>query len=133
MQAKDIMTRRVITVSPDDTMQQLARVLTEGGISGAPVVGDSGEMIGIVSEADVISKRGARVGDVMHRKVISVTEDTSAEEVCCLMSRNRINRIPVVDASNTLVGIITRSDIIRAIAQGSITPELTVAHQPSSP
>lgn len=125
MQVRDIMTRKVIKVSPEDSVQQLARVLTEAGISGAPVVSASGELVGIVTEADVISKRGAKVQDVMHRSVITVTIDTPAEEACCLMAKNRINRIPVMEDGN-LVGIITRNNIIRAIASGNISPELTI-------
>lgn len=125
MLAKDIMTQKVITASPTDSVQQLARMLTEAGISGAPVINGDGELVGIVSEADVISKRGPRVQDVMHRSVITVTVDTSAEEACCLMAKNRINRIPVMD-DGKLAGIITRNNIIRAIASGNISPDLKI-------
>ncbi|MDP9378906.1 MAG: CBS domain-containing protein [Chloroflexota bacterium] len=124
MQARDIMTPNVITVSPTDTVQRLAQVLTEAGISGAPVVDDSGEIVGIVSEADVISKRGSRVEEVMHRSVVTVPEDTLVGEVCSTMTRNNINRVPVL-SGDRLVGIVTRADIVRAIALGDLQREDT--------
>ncbi|MDQ3327396.1 MAG: CBS domain-containing protein [Chloroflexota bacterium] len=119
MQAREIMTGQVIAVSPRDTVQQLARVLTEAGISGAPVRDEAGRLLGIVSEADVISKRGAHVEDVMQRSVLTVAEDTPVEEVCYMMSCNNINRVPVMNGE-ALVGIITRTDVVRAMAQGRI-------------
>lgn len=118
MLARDIMTTGVITVTPDHTMQELARVLTDAGISGAPVLTE-GALAGIVSEADVISKRGASVGEVMHRSVITVSEDTPVEEVCSIMARNNINRVPVMSGPEVR-GIITRTDVVRAIAHGSL-------------
>lgn len=126
MQARDIMTRSIIAVSAEDTVQQLARVLTEGGVSGAPVVDADGELVGIVSEADVISKRGSRVRDVMQCTVITVTEDASVSDVCCTLSHNNINRVPVVQ-DGSVIGIITRADVVRAIAQGSLQPDLNTA------
>ncbi len=124
MQARDIMTPNLITVSPTDTVQRLAQVLTEAGISGAPVVDDTGEIVGIVSEADVISKRGSRVEEVMHRSVVTVPEDTLVGEVCSTMTRNNINRVPVL-SGDRLVGIVTRADIVRAIALGDLQREDT--------
>ncbi len=122
MQAREIMTANVITVLPDDTVQQLARVLTDAGISGAPVVDQAGSLVGIVSEADVISKRGGRVQDVMQRSVITVGEDSSVEHVCEVMSDRNINRVPVTSAGQ-VVGIITRTDVVRAIAHGCLEAE----------
>lgn len=122
MQARDIMTRNVITVLPEDTVQQLARVLTDAGISGAPVLDHDGNLVGIVSEADVISKRGGRITDVMHRDVVTVHEDTSVEQVCETMTRYNINRIPVM-GDRGMVGIITRNDVVRAIAHGCLEAE----------
>lgn len=116
----------IITVSPGDSVQQLARVLTEGGISGAPVLDDKGELVGIVSEADVVGKRGNSVEDVMRQSVITVDGDTSVEEVCSLMARNNINRVPVLEG-HQIVGIITRTDIVRGIAGGSIPPGMPAA------
>ena len=128
MQASDIMTTAVIAVSPEDTVQQLARVLTDGGISGAPVLGEGDELVGIVTEADVISKHGSHVRDVMQRSVITIREDASVEEVSHTMSSRNINRLPVVRESR-VVGIITRADVVRAIARGHIEAATLVDSQ----
>ena len=119
MRAREVMTKEVVTVSPSDTLQQLARVLTDAGISGAPVVSETGEIVGMVSEADVIGKRGTTVQELMHRSVISVREDASVETVCALMAQNGINRVPVI-SDGKIVGIITRADVVQAIARGEV-------------
>jgi CBS domain-containing protein len=128
MRAQDIMTRDVITVTPGDTIRHLAQVLTDAGISGAPVLDEQGSVVGVVSEADVIGKRGQSVGDVMRREVISVTPDTGVGEVCRRMSEHGINRTPVLE-DGRLIGIITRADIVRAIARGEYGAE---ADQPDA-
>lgn len=132
MQAREIMTSSVITVLPEDTVQQLARVLTDAGISGAPVVDQAGSLVGIVSEADVISKRGGHVQDVMQRSVITVGEDSSVEHVCETMSARNINRVPVM-AEGRVVGIITRTDVVRAIAHGCLEAETLQAATATAP
>ena len=131
MLAREIMTVRVITVHPEDTVQQLARALTEGGVSGAPVMDPDHNLVGIVSEADVISKRGPRVDDVMQRHVITVEDTLPVEEVCRVLSENNINRVPVL-RDGEMVGIITRTDIVRAIATGCLQPDLTSAQPPQT-
>lgn len=119
MLVRDVMTTDLVTVSPDDSVQELARVLTDRGISGAPVLAPDGGLVGIVSEADVIGKRGSRVADVMQRTVISVPDDTPLPDVASIMSMNGINRVPITrDAA--LVGIVTRTDLVRAIARGRL-------------
>ena len=133
MRADEIMTTRLVTAAPADTVQQLARLLTEAGISGAPVLDERGRLIGIVSEADVISKRGRTVGDVMNRTVVSVPPDTAIEKVCEIMARHNINRVPIIRGGD-LVGIITRTDVVRAIAQGNLEANtLRTAAEPAAP
>ncbi len=119
MLARDIMTTPVVTVTADMSIRDLAKILTEKGISGAPVVDNSGRVVGIVSEADVIAKNGFTVADVMQNQVISASEDTPVEVICSLMTNNKINRVPVL-SGDRLVGIVTRADIVRAIAKGYI-------------
>ncbi len=113
--AGEIMNRDVVTTSPDLPVGELARLLTFHNISGMPVADAGGQVVGIVSEADVIGKRGATVGDVMMSDVVSVSSGTPVEEVAALMTERHFKRVPVMD-EGALVGIVSRADIVRALA-----------------
>jgi CBS domain-containing protein len=117
MFAKDIMTRDVITVSPTATVKNLAMTLIKNQISGAPVAGRNGKIIGVVSEADIVAKKGKDVKTIMSKNIISVTEETAVEEIAKLMTTHRIKRLPVMRGSE-VVGIVSRADIVNAIALG---------------
>ena len=86
MLAKDIMTKKVITVSPLTTVKDLAKSLTENDISGVPVADKTGKLLGIVSATDIVAKGAKQVKAIMSRKVISVTEDTPVEEIANLFT-----------------------------------------------
>ena len=96
MIAKEIMTRDIITVSPSMTVKNLAMTLIKNQISGAPVAGKNGKIIGVVSEADIVAKKGKDVKAIMSKKIISVTEETAVEEIAKLMTTHRIKRLPVM-------------------------------------
>lgn len=117
MQAKDIMTRDIITVSPTMTIKNLAMTLIKNQISGAPVAGKNGKIIGVVSEADIVAKTGKDVKAIMSKKIISVPEDAAVEEIAQLMTTHKIKRVPVMRGEN-VVGIVSRADIVSAIARG---------------
>lgn len=117
MVARDIMTREIVTVSPDTSVKELAKVLIHNQISGAPVVGNKGEILGIVSEADIVAKPGKQIKEIMSTKVITVGEETSVEEIASLMTLHGVKRLPVMRGEE-LIGIISRADIIGAIASG---------------
>ena len=117
MTAKDIMTRDVVTVSPTLAVKDLAKVLLKNRISGAPVVDKKGKIIGVVSEADILAKKGKQVKDIMSRKVIAVEEEMPVEEIASQMTHHGISRVPVMRAGE-LAGIVSRADIISAIAMG---------------
>jgi CBS domain-containing protein len=117
MQAKDIMTRDIITVSPTMTIRSLAMTLIKNQISGAPVAGKNGKIVGVVSEADIVAKKGKDVKAIMSKKIISVGEDTAVEEIARLMTTQKIKRVPVMRGDN-VVGIVSRADIVGAIARG---------------
>lgn len=122
MIARDIMTRRVITIRPDTSAQEAAQLLDHHRISGLPVVDDQSRIIGIITEADIISKvdrDGLSVGDIMSCEVIAVEEETPVNEIAALLMERRIKRVPVV-SEGKLVGIVSRGDVVHAVAQGHL-------------
>lgn len=117
MEAKHIMTRDVITVSPAIGVKDLAKVLIRNQISGAPVADKKGKILGVVSEADIVAKRGKQVRDIMSKGLIEITEETPVEKIAGLMVTHKIKRLPVMRGEQ-LVGIVSRADIVGAIASG---------------
>ena len=120
MQARDIMTHEVITITPDASLQDAARLLSGYHISGAPVLAGA-SLAGIVTEADIIGKEGTTVAEIMTRRVISVHEDTSVDEIALILTSNRFKRVPVL-RGDRVVGIVSRADIVRMIASRWVCP-----------
>jgi CBS domain-containing protein len=142
----DIMTRETVTLSPTDTVHEAAARLAQHRISGAPVV-DQGELVGILSEADLMHAaippasiektrsttmavlglflRGqatvpgedATVGSVMTDDVVTIGPTTSIWDAAAVMERRRLKRLPVVDDEGDLIGIISRADLVAAMAR----------------
>jgi CBS domain-containing protein len=120
--ARDIMTRKVATIHPGASVQEAAQLLDQKRISGAPVVDADDKIIGIITEADIISKvdrEGLRVADIMSHNVIAVSEETPVSEIAALLTERKIKRVPVVE-NEKLVGIVSRADIVHAVAQGHL-------------
>ncbi len=144
MEAQDIMTRDVVTVGPDATVQEIAQLLVDRHVSAAPVVDAAGALLGIVSEGDLvrrleiagerqpswwlamISDPGERAKDyvkthaqkaseIMTKNVATVNEATSVADIAHLLEERRIKRVPVL-ADGKLVGIVARADLLRALA-----------------
>lgn len=115
MIVRDVMTPNPITVREAASIQEAARLLSRHRISGMPVVNEVGKMVGILSEFDILGRPGHTVAEVMTKGVISVSSETALDMVSHLLTDHRIRRLPVVDG-NELVGIISRSDIVRAMA-----------------
>lgn len=109
--ARDVMTTGVISVSPSDSVDEAARLLTFHDISGLPVCAGS-RVVGVLSEADLIGKSGATVDEVMTTPAVTIPETTSLEQVARQLTQERIRRLPVVDASGKLVGIVSRHDVL---------------------
>ncbi|PWC76798.1 CBS domain-containing protein [Azospirillum sp. TSH64] len=153
MKAIDLMTPRVITIGPDATVADAARTMLENHISGLPVVDAAGKVVGIISEGDLlrrvelgterhrswwlglvsggtlpaedfIKSHARKVADVMTAHVTTVDESASPEEVVRVMETRRIKRVPVV-RHGALVGIISRANLLRALA--SVSPETPAA------
>ena len=122
MIARDIMTRKVCTIHPKASAQEAAQLLDQMRISGLPVVDEDGKIIGIITEADIISKvdrEGLSVADIMSHEVTFVSEETSVSEIAMLLTDRKIKRVPVVN-DGKLVGIVSRADIVHAVAQGHL-------------
>ena len=116
LKARDIMAREIVTVASDMLVEDAAKLLAYHNISGMPVEDPDGKVVGIVSEADVIGHIGAIVSDVMTEHVISVGEEATVEEIATLLAEHRIKRVPVM-TDGTVRGMVSRSDIVRAIAR----------------
>ena len=115
MNVSEIMTTNVITVREEAAVEDAARLLARHRISGLPVVNRSGALTGVVTEYDLLAKQGATVADIMSRGVISVSPETDVDAVAHLLASRRVRRVPVV-AGGRLVGIVSRSDLVRQIA-----------------
>jgi CBS domain-containing protein/anti-sigma regulatory factor (Ser/Thr protein kinase) len=115
----DAMTRKVITASPDISMNEFREMLRANRISGTPVVKD-GKMVGIVSIEDLIKALAAgesqvTVGEKMHLRPVTLYADEPLVHAVAKFSELQFGRFPVVDREGTLVGIITQGDIVRAM------------------
>lgn len=113
---KEVMTRNVITFREDTPVEEVAQTLTTRHITGAPVLASDGVVVGIVSEVDVFTKKGALARDIMSPHVISVTEDTGIDEAARLLAGERIRRVPVIKRGK-MVGLLSRSDVLDFFAK----------------
>lgn len=141
MKVRDVMTSDVVTARPATRLMDLARLLSERRISGAPVVDKEGDVVGVVSEGDIVAKQVGRplsrrtpldwifgerpspweqrtraattVGEAMSAPAITVDADRPVREAAALMVDGGVNRLPVVEAGR-LIGIVTRADLVRA-------------------
>lgn len=144
MRVKDAMTTDVVTVQPGTSLKDAARTLVERKISGLPVVDVAGELVGIISEGDILfrergevesvggplawlisprqfqelEKLDARVvGEAMTTPAITIGPERPVTAAAALMIDRGVNRLPVVNRRGTLVGIVTRADLVRAFAR----------------
>jgi CBS domain-containing protein len=147
MRAKDVMTRDVHMIAPDADVRAAARIMAEAGVSALPVVDARQSLVGIVSEGDLlrraelrttprrswwleiffapetlaqdyIKSHAPKVRDVMSSPVISVTEETPLAALAALLSRHGIKRVPVL-RDGTVVGVVSRADLVKALARQS--------------
>lgn len=121
MKVREIMTSDVVTVLEDSTVEEAARLLTHHRLRGLPVVNQSGALIGIVTEYELISKEGRTVADIMNRGVISISSETDVEHVSYLLANRQIRCLTVVD-SGQVVGLISHTNLVQQIAMRWICP-----------
>jgi CBS domain-containing protein len=108
---KEVMTTNVASFHEDTPVEEIARTLTSKRITGGPVVAPDGQVVGIVSETDVFSKKGKVARDIMSQHVITVSPDTGIDEAAKLLVGERIRRVPVVKRGK-MVGLLSRSDVL---------------------
>ena len=145
MKARDVMISPVITVDQDKTVREVATLLITQRISAVPVIDGAGRLVGIVTEADLmrrpeagterptswwlslisgdqalaaeyIKSHAKKVRDVMTREVQTADPDTPLHEIADLLEENHIKRLPIVSKAGDLVGIVSRANIVQAIA-----------------
>jgi CBS domain-containing protein len=111
VKVKDIMSTPVVDAHLSTPTQALAELLQRHKISAVPITDDQGNVVGLVSEHDLLAKQGEKAQDIMSRGVISVTEDTDVDDVRALIVDRRIRRVPVI-SGHQVIGIISRSDLV---------------------
>jgi CBS domain-containing protein len=143
MLARDLMTTDLVTVPPDMPLSAVARLMAERGISGVPVVGPDGSLLGMLTEGDLIRRlasagdqpaswfaglfaapgaqaarfaktHGRRARDAMTTALHSATEDTPVEQIAALFERTGIRRVPIL-RDGKLAGVLSRADLLRAL------------------
>jgi CBS domain-containing protein len=112
---KEVMNTKVISFREDTPVEEIALTLTSKHITGAPVVAADGHVVGIVSETDVFTKKGAVARDIMSTHVISVSEETGIDEAARLLVGEHIRRVPVMKHGK-MVGLLSRSDVLEFFA-----------------
>jgi CBS domain-containing protein len=144
MNAADVMTRHVVSVPPDATIEDAVKLMLDRGISGLLVVDAAGHLAGVVTEGDLLRRselgtgrqrswwlrllvspgtqaedftrsHGRKVSDVMTTEVVSVGSDASLTDIVETMEKHRIKRVPVVE-KDRVVGVCSRADLLRALA-----------------
>ncbi len=153
MKINEVMTEDVLTVPTGKTLKKTAQLLADTGISGMPVVDDDGNLVGVISEADILFKersperrRGGSfawlffpdlleneakldartAGEAMSAPPVTIGPDRPVGEAAARMLDEGVNRLPVVDDDGKLIGIVTRADLVRAFTRsdGEIETEI---------
>jgi len=144
MPVKDIMTSRVIAVTPETYINDVIHIIEKDKISGIPVVDEENKLVGIISEKDILRKlfpnysefmnnilgtmhydfadvkkdeiRFLKAKDIMQKKVITIPPDSHIMEACAIMVVKQIRRLPIVDEqTKKLLGIVSQSDVFHAL------------------
>ncbi|MFA5956755.1 CBS domain-containing protein [Hyphomicrobium sp.] len=144
MKASDVMTSKVVTIGPNGTLSDMIQLMLDRRISGLPVVGEDGKLVGVVTEGDCLRRtetgtevkrsfwrdlltgsetlaneyirsHGRKVSEVMTRDPITVAPETDLSEVIHIMEKNQIKRVPVVK-DGAVVGILSRANLLQALS-----------------
>ena len=151
---RDVMTREVVAVHAGASFKEIAAMLRDRRVSAFPVLDDAGTVIGVVSEADLLAKealeaggeahpgplsgllhrrdlekaRAATAGELMSRPAITVRPEDLVSRAAHVMHERRVKRLPVVDAGGTLVGIISRTDVLSIFSRSDQDLRREITH-----
>ncbi|MEV7098593.1 CBS domain-containing protein [Amycolatopsis sp. NPDC051045] len=150
MQARDIMSSPVVSVTPDMTVKYAANLLSAHGFTALPVLDADGRLIGVVTEADLVRDRFPRdaryrpgddaapddspttpagtVGGVMSTPAVGMGAGTDVVDLVRVLLEDRIRSMPIVDGAH-VVGVVTRRDLVRALARDDEVISADVRHQ----
>lgn len=125
MRVSEIMTRPVVSTSPQALLKDAVVLLTEGGYAGLPVVDDEEQVVGIITEADALRAMSGELGsptvaDVMTAPVEVVSPAVEVTDIARVMLRDGLRSVPVV-AEGVLVGIVSRRDVLRPFVRADDT------------
>ena len=147
MNAADVMTRGALTVTAESTVEDAARLMLSHRISGLPVVDESGALVGMLTEGDLLRRaeigterrhsrwvelllgpgrlardyvqtHAGKAGAIMTREVVSITPDAPLDAAVALMEKHRVKRLPVLE-NGRLVGILSRANLIAALVEAA--------------
>ena len=152
MKVAEVMTREVVTLTPEASISEAARCFTEHRISGAPVLDGEGRVVGMLTEGDLLPQpkrlgisrlqlpalfgehlggqsldelfqrsRDRRIDEVMETEIVTTRPDETVGEAASSMAEHGVKRLPVLDADGRLVGILSRQDVLRFLADGPTT------------
>lgn len=121
MQVKEIMTRKVVSISPDESAAVAARLLAQHNIGVLPVCSREGKVRGVLTDRDIVLRCVAaeddihqtRVAELMTRRVISIGAEESTEAAAALMARAQVRRLPV-EQNGRLIGMVSLGDLAKA-------------------
>lgn len=142
IKVSEVMTADAVAVNEDADIAEAIKLLSDKGVSGLPVTDNENHVVGVITEADILAvvgmnkghtfkdiivrllgepapgnKSGNTARQVMSSPAITTTPDRRILEVASILEERRIKRLPVVDAAGKLIGIISRADIVRAVAK----------------
>ncbi len=129
MRAKELMNKDVVTIRDDAPVSELCDVMQAAHAKGLPVLNAQGELVGIVTEDDVLygtmgvfDKGGSAilVSEIMTSPAVCASEDTDVVELCRMMWGMRIHRIPIL-LDGRVTGVVTALDVVRAVAEGALS------------
>ena len=152
LRVKDVMSKQVVAVSPDDSLHEALDLICENRVSALPVVDSHGHCVGMLSTSDLINLThelddelhnlgrtneskpqwlaerlarafgSERVVEQMTETAETIHQEVSVCDAAAMMMRNRVHRLPVTDDHNKLLGIISTMDIMSAVANGAAQP-----------